>query len=364
MGRRMKKRKQAQSVGAAKSPDKPDDQAMRDSVERAKELAMRAASAEPFPIFASQADAEAYSEKVGDMYYECCYWLEGQLNMCLMAMHDLYASAPPTKRPGMQTGLVREIICPEGWPSHPKTLVFTLMTCARFRREDTCHAYTVNEAMTAWDLESQHDSTLGDFTFDRKTFELSSSEVEKARCALLRLCDWIESRLHYGTHVGWYRSPDCYCDNLDKVHLANIGTAQRHIAKFSERDRKRWEGIHERAAAKHKTDLKTWGTVGKVQHDPEPRMWTHPEVDARIIGLWPLVLRYNWTHTDLLKVLDKLLPPPPDGNDRRYPLDSVESLKVHCRTLCGLTKSTKGKSADGLPEGWQIAERLFPRNGK
>jgi hypothetical protein len=226
---------------------------------------------QPFPTFASLAEAEAYSDKTGDAYFEICYHLEGNLNVCLKAMHDLYANAPSTKRPKMQTGLVREIICPAGWPKHPKTLVVTLVTCARFRREDTCHAYTVNEAMTAWDLEAQNDSTLGNFTFYPKTFDLPAAEVEKARYALLRLCDWIESRLHYGTHNAWYRAPDCFSEDADKVHLANIGIAQRHLAKFSERDRKQWEGIHERAARKHQTDLKAWGTVGKVQYNPEPR---------------------------------------------------------------------------------------------
>jgi hypothetical protein len=162
----------------------------------------------------------------------------------------------------------------------------------------------------------------------------------------------------------WYRAPDCFSDDRDKVHLANIGITQRHLAELPERDRKRWEGIHGRAAEKHQEDMKAWGTVGKVQHDPEPRTWTHPDVDARIIGLWPLVLRYNWTYPDFLKVLEHLLPLPPGSGDRHYPLDSVESLKVHCRVICGLTKPGKGKSAKGLPEGWKIAEQLFSHTGK
>ncbi|MBI2929675.1 MAG: hypothetical protein HYY24_28775 [Verrucomicrobia bacterium] len=68
----------------------------------------------PFPTFASLAEAEAYSDKTGDAYFEICYHLEGNLNVCLKAMHDLYANAPPAKRPRMQTGLVREIVCPKG----------------------------------------------------------------------------------------------------------------------------------------------------------------------------------------------------------------------------------------------------------
>ena len=189
-------------------------------------------------------------------------------------------------------------------------------------------------------------------------------DAENARCDLLRLCDWIESRLHYGTHSSWYRAPDCFSTDPEKAHLANIGIAQRYLARFSERDRECWTGLHERAAAKHQTDLKMWGTVGKMQHDPDPRTWTHPDADACIIGLWPLVVRYNWTYPDFLKVLDKLLPLAPGGSERRYPLDSVESLKVHCRTICGLTKPGKGKSAKGLPAGWQIAERLCSPTGK
>ena len=275
---------------------------------------------QPFPTFASLAEAEAYSDKNDDTYFEICYHLEGNLNLCLKAMHDLYTEATPTKRPKMQTGLVREIVCPEGWPKHPKTLVYTLIACARFRHEDTCHAYTVKEAMTAFTLEKKHDGTLRDAAFDRRIFEpIAPADAENARRDLLRLCDWIESRLHYGTHVGWYRAPDCFSDNQDKVHLANIGVAQRHLAKFSERDRKRWAGIHERAATKHQADLKMWGTVGKVQHDPEPRTWTHPQVDAIVIGVWPLVVRYNWTYSDLLRVLDRLLPAPPDNQGRIKP---------------------------------------------
>lgn len=320
---------------------------------------------QPFPTFGSLVEAEAYSDKTGDAYFEICYHLEGKLNLCLKAIHDLYANAPTTKRPKMQTGVVREIICPKGWPTHPKTLVYTLISCARFRHEKTCHAYTVKDAMAAFVLEKEHDGTFRDSSFDSRTFEpLTRADAKNARCDLLRLCDWIESRFHWGTHTMWYRAPDCFSDDPDKVHLANIGITQRHLAKLPERDRKRWEGIHGRAAEKHQEDMKAWGTVGKVQHDPEPRTWTHPDVDARIIGLWPLVLRYNWTYPDFLKVLEHLLPLPPGTHDRRYPLDSVESLKVHCRVICGLTKPGKGKSAKGFPEGWKIAEQVFSRTGK
>ena len=202
-----------------------------------------------FPTFGSLAEAQAYADKTDDAYFEICYHLEGNLNLCLKAMHDLYANALKTKRPKMQTGLVREIICSEGWPKRPKTLVYTLISCARFCHEDTGHAHTVKAAMKAFVLEKEHQGTLRDSAFDSRTFEpLTPADAKNARGDLARLCDWIESRLHYGTHRLWYGAPDCFSDDPDKVHLANIGIAQRHLAKFSERDRKRWEGIHGRAA--------------------------------------------------------------------------------------------------------------------
>jgi hypothetical protein len=318
-----------------------------------------------FPTFASLKEAEAYSERAGDAYFEICYHLEGNLNLCMAEMRARYGQRTPIKPPKMQTGFVRETICPEGWPKHPKTLVVTLIACTRFRHEQTCHADTVGEAVAALVAEKKHEGTLHDSAFDPASFEPEGpADVESARYDLLRLCDWMESRLHFLTHNAWYRAPDCFSDDPERVHLANIGITQRHLADFSDRDRKPWEDIHTRAAIKHRGDLKTWGVVGKVQHDPEPRTWTHPDVDALIIGLWPLVVRYNWTYPDFLKVLECLLPSPTSGSDRRYPLDSAEGLKVHCRSICGLTKSGKGRSAQGLPEGWEIAERLFRPTGK
>lgn len=318
-----------------------------------------------FPTFCSLAEAEAYSDQTGDPYFEICYHLEGRLNVALKTMHDHYAEGSPSKRAKMQTGLVRGLACPEGWPKRPKPLISLLVALTRYRLEETAHAYTVREALTALVFEKEHEGTMSDSAFDSGTFEPDTPvDAENARKDLLRLCDWIESRLHMGVHSMWYRAPDCFVSDEDRAHLANIGVTQRHLANLPERDRKRWEGIHARAAEKHWGDLKTWSVVGKVQHDPEPRTWTHPETDGRIIGLWPLVVRYNWTYVDLLNVLERLLPLPSGEGERRYPLDSTESLKVHCRTICGLTKSGKGRSAREMPEGWPIAERLFGVMGK
>jgi hypothetical protein len=318
-----------------------------------------------FPTFKSSTEAEQFSGQANDAYFEICYHIEGKLNLCLQEMLKLYRDAPPGKRPKMQTGIVRNIFCPEGWPKNQKTLVYILLSLNRFRHEDTCHAYTINEAMTAFVLEREFDGHEHGPKFDKKTFEPGSQEdAQNMRRDLLRICDWIESRLHWEKHNAWYQSPDSFSEDGEIAHLTNLGIIQRHLAKFSERDRKRWEEMHLTAAVKNQSNLKMWTLVGKAQHDPAPRTWTHPEVDDRVIGIWPLVERYNWTYSDLLKVLEKLLPPEKCAAYSKYPLDSPESLKVHCRTICGLTKSSKGRSTSGMPNGWQIAQRLFRSDGK
>jgi hypothetical protein len=302
----------------------------------------------PFPIFGTQEEAEAYSDQTGDAYSEMGHWLEGQLNLRLMEMHEAYVNLPPASRK-LQTGSLRQRLCPEQF--RPATKQAIVQTCGHFAKEETCHGYTVREALTGLQLEVRQRGLV---------LDLSEPDLKQSELVLGWICDWLESRLHSLTHRAWYVCPETFSPNADISHLSNLGFVQRQLADLPARDRERFHGLLDRGAKKFAGN-KVWPQVGKVMHDPQPRTWTHPEVDARIIGLWPLVVRYNWTYADLLKVLDRLLPAPGGGADRQYPLDSIESLKVHCRSVCGLSKQTKGKSAPGMPDGWAIAEKLFSR---
>jgi hypothetical protein len=305
----------------------------------------------PFPIFSSREEAEAYSDQAGDSYYEICYFLEGQLNLSLMTMQEAYAQKPGGRR-AMQSGVVRKMICREEFRVESRQLV--LVCLGRYAEEETCHAYTVRQALTAWKLEQG---------FEKGAFDLSKPDAARTDMMLNRVCDWLESRMHFLTHQGWYECPAAFSPDADISHLSNLGATERYLANLSPRDKERFLGLLDRAAQKFDGN-KVWTQVGKAMYDPEPRTWTHPQVDAIVISVWPLVLRYNWTYPDLLKVLDSLLPPPSPTEDRKYPLDSEASLKVHCRSVCGLTKTRKGKSASGMPEGWGIVAQMFKAKGK
>jgi len=304
----------------------------------------------PFPIFASREEAEAYSDKMGDAYYEICYWLEGRLNLCGMAMRETYGRAAGAAR-AIQRGFVRQMIMQEQFRA--ETFAAVLCCLFDYAKEETAHAYSVREALVPLEVE---------LAFQNVPFDPANPEPAQTNLVLGRLCDWLESRLHYLTHRGWYACPDSFLPDADLSHLSNLGFLERHLANLSARDQERFHGLLARGA-KEFAGNKVWTQVGKVMHDPQPRTWTHPKVDAIIISVWPLVDRYNWTYSDLLKILDTLLPAPPN-EDRKYPLDDESSLKVHCRTVCHLSKSKKGKSADGMPDGWPIVERLFKPTGK
>jgi hypothetical protein len=317
---------------------------------------MNPSTQHPFPIFASQEEAEAYSNRTGDAYFQICYWLEGRLNLCEQEMHEIYVNQPPAKR-RLQTGRLRQMICREELGM--ATLPAILKCCRRYATEETCHAHTVRDACTLleWEL---HFRAL---PYDLENPDRNPPDAKQTSLVLGRLCDWLESRIHEMTHRASYLCPDMFSPNADIAHLASLGFVQRKLAKLPARDKERFHGLLDRGAEKYE-GTKLWPRVGKAMHDPQPGKWRHPKVDEIVISLWPLVLRHNWTYADLLKVLDRLLPAASHNEDREYPLDCEDSLKMHCRSTCGLTKNKKGKSAEGMPEGWPIAEKLFAGRGK
>jgi hypothetical protein len=303
------------------------------------------------PIFVTREAAEAFSDKVGDAYYEVVCFLEGRLNLCIEKMIGTYAAnATKTTKAkcSMQRRIVREVICPANCKLQPETLAAILKTCKRYAEEETAQADIIKEAATALNVEMHYEGSRCDF---------ADCDEQQSRSAILRLCDWIESRIHWSTHRLWYNCPLLFSDDQAVQHLASIGFNLHHLACFGDRDTMKLNGILARAADEHAKDLKTWGIVGKVQYNPQPITWTHPKVDSLVIGLWPLLMKYNWTYSDMLNVLHKLLPQPEE--DWKYPLDGEHELRVHCRSVCGLTKLSKGKTAPKLPEGWAVAEHLF-----
>ena len=128
---------------------------------------------------------------------------------------------------------MRDVIFPDGCPRYPRTLVATLLACGRFRHEETVYVSTVEEAMTALLLEDHKEGALDGVRYHPETLKpATSADTERVRGVLLRLSDWIASRLQAGIHAAWCGALDCFSWDPELAHLANLDLAQRHLGKL------------------------------------------------------------------------------------------------------------------------------------
>lgn len=118
-------------------------------------------------------------------------------------------------------------------------------------------------------------------------------------------------------------------------------------------------GSRSDAALRVKRTFKRWcqwleALVHFQVHDLRHPASAHRDLDKRIILLWPLVKRHNWTYLDLLKVLRSV------GHcDASFPCPSARQLAEYCQTVLGLrTTSRRTTPKASSVQGKIVAERL------
>ncbi len=293
------------------------------------------------PIFDSQKEANAYTKQMGDRYFALTHFLEHILEDCEQEMANGYAHLPSGKLK-MQLGIMRRELFDKEDEEEWCSLLWR--TLARYSYEDTSTAVdVVRFALLGMGLEWKHKGLL------------SKDKPVDYKAMLGSLCDWIESRIHLFVHTQFHEFPQMFSGRADDWRLARLWMSALISPDLSKRDSEQLV----RALRKIlDTNSKRFLYIWKAMYDRERRRWRHPDVDVAVISIWPLVQHYNWTYEDLLKVLDKLLPIP--AADNKYPRDCADSLKVHCRTILGLTKTGRGKSVSvgKMPEAWEIALEL------
>ena len=294
--------------------------------------------------FVSAEEANAYSQKKGDSYYCLAYGFIEAMRRCMNDIAQIYTNTPSPKR-RVQTGLMRQMI--RKWNISPQGDKYILNAAIRLSDEELTEAKQLDDALRAFFMEVKH----------KKWWPRTSPFDEETLSVMLdSVCDWVESYFHLCIHCEWYHCPDRFSPDRDIYALWNLGMAVKQMGKSSAQDKAALLQDIDAASTKYADHPGLWAHLGSaMQRNLRPRTWTHPKVDMFIIGVWPLVMHYNWTYEDLLNVCLHLHLP-----NNIYPCDSVDSLKVHCRTILGLTKLRKGKSVGPakLPEGWQIAEQL------
>jgi hypothetical protein len=175
------------------------------------------------------------------------------------------------------------------------------------------------------------------------------------RRSVERLCDWIDAEIHLGTHRYWHNAPACFDPDPDKRELAVLGDTQRQFISQTASTQALWHHVHNELAHYLGASPK-WPAVGRAMASAQPRPWPYREVDTTAISLWPLLKRHNWTYRDLMNVVRSVV-----SRSNAYPCQREQDFTVHCRTVLGLRKTTRGKSTKtGRPLGYDIALRLFP----
>jgi hypothetical protein len=154
----------------------------------------------------------------------------------------------------------------------------------------------------------------------------------------------------------YHFAPVAFDPDPENRELAIIGIQQRSYPEMDAFQKAWWEWHHGEAAERLQ-DPSKWSMVGRAMVDEKTTLQSYPGLDCRIITMWPLVRKHNWTYRDLMNVLRSV-----DSPWRTYPCEREQDLSTHCINVLGLRKGSKGRSSkSGLPEGIEVARMLCRR---
>jgi hypothetical protein len=316
---------------------------------------------ERLPPMKSVEDASATSKKQRDPFYLNAFMFQAWLGDLIVQAAAEYAEKKNPKDRLIQSG--------QAWQGFQKLfghvedqhLPSLLEHLFRFAECDDPMSALLQQAIFPLSIEDQ---CTGEYfagasfnVDDRSSAGLSKSEAAKAKRSLARRCDWLDALIHFRTHQQWHLAPETFDMDPDKRELAALGVTQRHLGQLDESARARWVANLADAADRFK-DSPKWMTLGRAMSASTDLPWPYAEVDAVVIGLWPLVKQYNWTYRDLLNVIRPGLQRPD-----AYPCDTDQNFATYCGNVMGLRKTGRGRTAKtGKPKGHDIALGLLGLN--
>lgn len=227
----------------------------------------------PMPFMKTMEDALALCEKEQDNFYITAFMIEAWLGHVALVVAEEYAENKNAKDRAMQTG--------QAWCGFLELFGHArdddwhhIYSCLlRFSQYDDVQADIVMKGIVALSFEHQRfcdyvgPNTM-EFAKDRaKGIVLLKRTIE-------RLCDWIDSILHFQTHFHYAVLPETFDPDPEKRELATLGVQQRAFPKLSSFQKKWWEWHHADAAEKFK-DSGKWSTIGKMAVAPLRAADTH-----------------------------------------------------------------------------------------
>ena len=309
----------------------------------------------PLPFMKSIADAVALCEKEQDNFYVDAFMIESWLGRVALEAAAEYAGKKKAKCRKMQTGGAWRSFMPIFGEAKDNEFHHVYGSLLRFADYEDVQSEMLQKAIVPLSIEHE---CFGDYC-GPKTMEVLNHPAEAVRLmrrTVERWCEWLDALIHFETHALWHLAPLQFDPDPEKRELATLGINQRFFGDMNEFSRKWWEWHHGEAAERFKNSPK-WQTIGKAMAAKNDRIWNYRELDAVVIGLWPLLKRNNWTYRDLMNVTRAVVSRPD-----AYPCLREQDFAAYCVNVLGLRKTGSGKTAKGgRPVGYEVAMRLCVR---
>ena len=313
------------------------------------------------PLFNTYEEASAYSNQVGDSYYALAFLLETWISNLITDAIEKYADQVPHKR-RLQTGeavehsLIKKLFKES---TDGRELAIFMQNLRRFGEQGYTSSHIILNSLGLFGIENDFSPVID----VEKGFS-----VESLRALITRICEWLDSQIHWQTHFGYYRSPGSFFPGDEEARfLFGIGHTERFLPELSAHDLE-ISRSKKACALASLTNPGKWKFFLDGVKKEATRCQTHPKVDDCVIGLWPLVKRFNWSYNELLTVLEHALP----NCAGIYPCDYYVNLQKHCRQTLGLKKGTgeqrglAGKKTERdentpLPEGFNVVKAFLAK---
>jgi hypothetical protein len=303
------------------------------------------------PIFSTSEQAVALAQQHQDLFYLTAFKIQIWVGDLLTQAMAEYTDKPDPADRAMQTG--------QAWRAFESDLgrvcdeEFHLVVQWLTRYAESQNPIATNLRAALVLVYREHERS-GDFLGPES---LGGSHHLRPDATLLRrsverVCDWLDSVVHIGTHILWVHEPALFDPDPEKRRRASEEVIQPVVAEMDEPalvtpySRPPSQAQHQPAAAPPSPPSPTRAAK---------RPWPFAKLDESIITLWPLLKLHHWTYADLWNVLNHAgipLAPAPCANHRQ--------LAEYCFHTLGLRKSGHGQTTrNALPPGHPLALRLL-----
>jgi hypothetical protein len=220
-----------------------------------------------------------------------------QIGESLRGFHKYFGHASDAEFPELFSHLMQFAEYPDPFAAHILEAAALMSQEHHFTRQsrDQCQHFSVSAFQHLPAAPTLHDDALHD---------------DALHVLTRRLCDWLDSVLHFHALCARHIMPDCFDPDPQKRELTLLGINHRHFDDLDQPAQLRWL-THMLDAVDELKHSRKWSTYHRANKGavPKPLPWPTVRLDRSIITLWPIFKHYNWSATDLLSTLRQVLKP-------------------------------------------------------